>query len=87
MRIITVGRNGARMARTPSGFSFPVWSVKLYEARARQSDGVLTYRLRDVLSCSVSGRAPSARLMEEAMAIAHTRGLRFALNVVQGTLA
>lgn len=64
-RVATVGRDGARMAKTGSGFSDPIWTGKIYEARRRQYDGTLTWRLVDTFGGDRSGRRPSQRFCVE----------------------
>ncbi len=65
-RVCTVGRLGAAQAQVRN-MTFPIWTGKVYVARKRQRDGVLTWRLDYTFGGSRSGRAPSARFVRQLM--------------------
>jgi|OM-RGC.v1.030631935 hypothetical protein len=86
-RVVTVGRHGTRIAKKRN-WNFPVFAVKVYEYRARKSDGVSTARLVETLeetATSCHGE-PSETLLETAREIARERGLPFTPGVVQGDI-
>ena len=67
-RICTVGRDGANCRA-----GYAVWVGKIYEAKPRKSDGVLTWQLVDRFGPSKSGMRPSAKFMDELQELApHT---------------
>lgn len=80
--IVTVARDGSRCANFKRGgvhFSFPIWTVAAYVARARQRDGVVTWRRMKVpfYSDKVSGREPPESLLKAAMVKAEDWGFGF----------
>lgn len=55
-RVCTVARDGSRCAN-----GYPIWVGGIYEARARKSDGVLTWRRVGCFGDDRSGKRPSAK--------------------------
>lgn len=90
-RIVTVGRYGARMATTRKGtarLSFPLYAVKVYEARPRM-DGKLTYRLVETLDDTATAckGGPTMSMIEKGFKAADRLGLPFVFDVKLGTPA
>ena len=87
-QVVTVARDGARCANIKRGgvrLSFPVWTVAVYEARARKRDGVVTWRRVESYGPSVAcARGPSDALVERARSFALDTGLPFARKVRHG---
>jgi len=81
--IVAVARDGQKMARIARGWFVPVWVITTYVARARR-DGVVTWRRGADIGRSASGRRPSDRLIDEAMALAAARGLAYDGTVRHG---
>ena len=79
-QIATVGRHGARTAKV-GDMSFPIWIGKIYEQRARQSDGMMQWRLIGTYGQSRSGFAPSALFIQELSDAAADLGLNFELGI------
>ena len=81
-RVITAGRAGSSMATVrATRLSFPLYCVKLYEARPRKADGVYTYRLVDHLS---AGHTWFPTSVKRAEAMAENLGLPYHTDCVQG---
>jgi hypothetical protein len=66
--------------------SFPIWAIKVYEARVRAKDGQKTWRLVEMVA-GPSGNVPSDRFMSQAQAWASARGLDFRAGVRHGDVA
>lgn len=64
-RVCTVGRDGSRLASTGSGFSVSIYIGKIYEAKERQSDGGLTWRLVGEYGGTRAGDRPSKSFVSE----------------------
>jgi len=86
MKAITVGRFGSKMAAvrtkwTGQTLHFPLYSVKLYEARPRQRDGKVTWRFVEHLSESHSWEPTVETWAHEEAA---RQGLPFMANLTHG---
>jgi len=66
MKYVTVGRFGSTVARV-NGLNIPVWATKVYEARSRRRDGLVSLRLVETTEDTAAGFAPS---------LAHTQRAR-----------
>lgn len=82
---VTVGRYGSKMANKQvpghGTFSFPLYSVKLYEARVRQSDGAVTWRFVEHLTRGHSWEPTVERWAESK---ADELGLPYEQGLTQG---
>jgi len=63
--VCCVARDGSRQASCGGGFSRPIWTGAIYEAKARKSDGVLTWRRVDDFGGTRSGDRPSNKFHDE----------------------
>jgi hypothetical protein len=86
--VVSVGRYGSMTASIRWGsisLRFPIYSVKIYRAVPRQSDGVTTRRLfRTVGTPRACQHEPSQKLIDEGEAIAEQMGLPFDLDIRHG---
>ena len=90
-RAITAGRFGSKMATTKvrdryncyHNLSFPLYSVKLYEARERKKDGAITWRFVEHLSAGHTWLPTVERWAEER---AEEEGLDFEPELTHGTI-
>ncbi len=71
---VTVGRDGARMARCGNGVTRAIWCTKVYRA-TRRADGVLTWRLVRSLRDGTAGDAPTRPMIARAQNYADENGL------------
>lgn len=78
-RVATVGRDGARHTG-----HCPIWTGKVYEARRRKSDGVLTWHLVSTFGGTRSGVQVSAKYRAEIIEAASAMGLQFVGGIRQG---
>lgn len=83
-KIVTVARDGARMARCTPQIARPIWTAAEYTAAVRKRDGVLTWRRTGAYGRTASGDAPSGRLIAEAREIADELRLAFVEGVRHG---
>lgn len=69
---VTVRRDHTKTARFGPcrAFSAPVWTGGVYRAEARDSDGMLTWRLVGTFGNNRSGMQPSKRYVAELKALA-----------------
>jgi len=90
-RAIAAGRYGAKMANTKvhgkdgclHRLSFPLYSVKLYEARERKKDGAITWRFVKHLS---EGHTWFPTVLDWAEKRAAEEGLDFEPGLTHGTV-
>jgi hypothetical protein len=87
VQAITAGRYGSKQAnkRVPGHgtFHFPLYSVKLYEARKRKSDGAVTWRFVKHLT---DGHTWYPTVEGWAEDLARTSGVSFEPGLVHGTV-
>ena len=83
MQAVTAGRYGSQQATTPGKLSFPLYSVKLYETRARQSDGAVTWRFVRHIS---KGHTWAPTVERWAEAEAEARGLSYEHGLIHGVV-
>ena len=83
-QIATVGRDGERIAQV-GDLTFPIFVGKIYEQRARKSDGLWQWRLVGTYGKTRSGFVPSASFIQELSDAAEELGLSFRLGITQFT--
>lgn len=81
--VVTVARDGTRCANTGQ-HSYPIWVTAIYEARARQSDGTITWRRVDSLGVGTSGYGVTGPMRDAAVAVAAERGLECRAGIRHG---
>ena len=79
-QIVTVARDGARC--TPHGW--PIYVTAVYIAKARASDGVLTWRRQSSVGYATSGKRVTAPMERRAREYAASKGLPYLDSVRQG---
>ncbi len=87
MRIVTAGRYGSQVwAAVRGGVTLhgPLFAVKVYEARPRTKDGIVTWRLVRTLKTSFSVKSTAVK---KAQKYAETKKLLFLPEVTHGARA
>ena len=86
-QVVTIRRAGAQCASFRVGsktFSVPIWTMAVYEQRARQKDGKVTWRHVASFGATRATDKPSDRLVAEARRAAAERGIPFLAGIRQG---
>lgn len=73
---VTAGRVGSKYFRVRGNIWVAHYGIKVYELKARRTDGAYTWRLKSCHGIR-TGKYPSLRLIEEAKACAKQMGAAY----------
>ncbi len=84
-RVVTVARDGQKMAKCGGRFSVPIYCTAIYTAK-RRADGLMTWRRTGSYSDGTAGRRPTGPMIDRATARAEELGVPFVSSVGHGNV-
>ncbi len=84
-RVVTVARDGQKMAKCSRLWSVPIYCTAIYTA-VRRRDGLLTWRRTGSYSDGTAGRRPTGPMIDRATARAEELGVPFVSSVGHGNV-